>query len=345
VLPALGPPAEALHVVRHAGSRRKVVPMATAPTRSHLRRLVATALAGGSVAGLVTWAFFWAGSAAQIAVAAAVLGAMSGAALYLSAVTWRAVGRTHAKLDQVRGRLHDVPTSGQVASLVGDARNHLHGDISEVLGTVRDDTRQLEALLNLHAVIPVRAPLPASRGWAASPDLLLAYVGEILSRRPGLIVECGSGLSTLWAALALQATGGNGRVVALEHDAEYCEATRATLAAHGVGHLAEVRHAPIEPVTLGDKQQPWYTLSAVGDLDKIDLLFVDGPIGSMDPEARYPAVPLLRDRLTPGTAIILDDADRPEEKNVVTHWCADWPELSCEMLRLEKGAARLRVPR
>ena len=74
------------------------------------------------------------------------------------------------------------------------------------------------------------------------------------------------------------------------------------------------------------------------------MLLVDGPVGALGPQARYPALPLLRERLLPGAVVLLDDADRPEEQEVLARWQADWPELSSAMLRLEKGAARLVVP-
>lgn len=315
------------------------------PSRHSLpRALVLLTLGGGLGTGLAATAGAGIGPREEIAAVAVALGVLAGAALYLGYDTRRQVGRTLSKVEQTRARVLTLPDRKLVGAWITDTRNHLHGDVSTLHGKVRDDMLQVEALLNLHAMIPVQAPLPASRGWAASPDLLLAYVGEIFVRRPKLILECGSGLSTLWAALALQAAGIDGRVVALEHDADFCAVTRQNLATHGVGHLAEVRYAPIEAVEVGAGSQPWYPLGAVDDLDKVDLLFVDGPIGSLDPEARYPAVPLLRERLTPGAAIILDDADRPEERNVVEHWRRDWPELSYELLAAEKGAVRLRVP-
>lgn len=315
------------------------------PSRRSLSRppLIATAT-GGLVVGLGAAAGAQVGPATQIVAVAVLVGAMTGAALFIGYDTRRRVGRTLTKVEQIRVTVLTVPSRDQVGNWITDARNHLHGDISRLHGMARDDTLQLEALLNLHAMIPVRAALPPSRGWAASPDLLLAYVGEIFARRPRLILECGSGLSTLWAALALRAAGIDGRVVALEHDADYCDTTRSHLAAHGVGELAEVRHAPIEQVLVGPHLRPWYSAAALDGLDEIGLLFVDGPIGSLDAEARYPAVPLLRKRLAPGAAIILDDADREEERNVVAHWRADWPELVHAALPAEKGAVLLRVP-
>lgn len=326
--------------------------MARSPRhRALLLLLLPPATSGGLLAGLVAAVTLELGTRTAAIVGAAVFGAVVAALAVLGLDTRRRVhglGQGIRDLEQLLRRVRDLPTHDQVTSLVRstvfDARNRLHGDISRLGAAARDDTRQLEALLNLHAMIPVRRALPPSRGWAASPDLLLTYVGVILDRRPELVVECGSGLSTLWAALALETVGGSGRVVALEHDEEFRAGTLAALEEHGVAHRAEIRQAPIENVTLGSQDWPWYAAGALAGLDGVGVLLVDGPVGALGPQARYPALPLLRERLLPGAVVLLDDADRPEEQEVLARWQADWPELSSAMLRLEKGAARLVVP-
>jgi predicted O-methyltransferase YrrM len=309
--------------------------------------LVLGGLAGGSIAGLAALT----GQTAVLIVVAVLVGATLGSVGFFGYALHRRTARLpNAGKDResFTRRMSQLATRDQVASLVQaavlDARNRLHGDVSRLGIELAADVKQLEALLNLHAIIRIGAPLPASRGWAASPDLLLRYVGEILTRRPDLVVECGSGLSTLWAALALESVGGGGRVVALEHDEAYAEQTRATLATHGVAHRAEVRYAPIEQVKVGAQSAPWYRAEVHEDLKDVDVLFVDGPIGTLGPQARYPAVPLFRDRLTPGAVVILDDADRPEEQDVVRHWVTDWPQLRAETVKLEKGAVLMHVP-
>jgi hypothetical protein len=309
------------------------------------------AVAGGILFGSVAVLSLWMSTGPALVFGAVILGMAFGVLVRLGSDGNRRIrrlGRRRRDMDHLTAALSDLPTRDQVTSLVQrtvyEARNRLHGDISQLGIAVRDDNRQLEALLNLHAMIPVRQALPRSRGWAASPDLLLTYVGSILERRPSLVLECGSGLSTLWAALALEVVGGRGRVVALEHDASFREDTLAALRAHGVAHRAEVRYAPIRTVTVDGGSYPWYDTDALDDVSGVGVLFVDGPIGDLGPQSRYPALPLLRDSLEPGALILLDDADRPEEREVLTHWQADWPELTCEVLKLEKGAARLLVP-
>ncbi len=175
---------------------------------------------------------------------------------------------------------HSLDLAARVGNLAKESQRSL-GTVRRIesrLGTELKQTfRQVEALANLSAILPTSDVLPATRGWAASPDLLLVLVDELIAQRPSLIVECGSGASTLWLALALRRFGIDGRVVALDHDPVFAVKTREFLARHGVSDIAEVRDAPLEDVSLAGGTYSWYARHAWKDLTGIDLLFVDGP--------------------------------------------------------------------
>src|SRR5580658_8870857 len=96
----------------------------------------------------------------------------------------------------------------------------------ELKKEIKQTFRQLEALQNLSAVLPVNDVLPATRVWAASPDLLVVLVDLVIAQRPSLVVECGSGASTLWLALAMRQFGIDGQIIALEHDPVFGDKTR-----------------------------------------------------------------------------------------------------------------------
>ena len=217
---------------------------------------------------------------------------------------------------------------------------------SAVAGAVDKDLkrtfRQIEALQNLYAMIDFEHALPASRGWPASPDLLLFLVDLVDRHRPQVIVECGSGLSTLCLALAMRRFGIDGKVVALEHLEQYAAQTRELLERHGVADLAEVRTAPIETMEVGEISVGWYARPAWEDLQAVELLFVDGPPSKLSPHSRYPSLPLFTERLTPGAHIVLDDFQRANERDVVKRWQAEHGDrLTLEKIPLEKGAALL----
>jgi predicted O-methyltransferase YrrM len=215
--------------------------------------------------------------------------------------------------------------------------------IESTLGTELKQTfRQVEALQNLNAMLPASDVLPATRGWAASPDLLLVLVDQVIAQRPSLTVECGSGASTLWLALALRRFGIDGRIVALDHDPVYAAKTRDLLARHGVSDFVDVRDAPLEDFTLADGAYSWYARRAWEDLTGIDLLFVDGPPAATGAKARYPALPLLGEALNPAASVILDDLVVPDMQETLRLWLDAYPDFGSELLPLEKQAARLR---
>ncbi|MFC7598238.1 class I SAM-dependent methyltransferase [Terrabacter sp. GCM10028922] len=201
---------------------------------------------------------------------------------------------------------------------------------------------QTQAVANLFALVPVRGVIPFMGGWAASPDLVLTLVAEVLSRRPALVVECGSGVSTLWMSLVIDHFGLETRIVSLDHDPAYAEQTRQTLRDHGVAHVAEVRDAPLTPTGLPGHDTPWYALESIEDLHDIGLLFVDGPPDATGPLVRLPAVPLLKDRLAPRASVLLDDVVRAAEQEVTSRWAAILPDFTLTRLSLQKDASRFR---
>jgi len=190
--------------------------------------------------------------------------------------------------------------------------------------------RQIEAFTQLMALLKFTAPIPPTRGWVASPDLLLTMTEIIQTHKPRLAVELGSGVSTLVIAKA-----GAKKVISLDNSDEFAGKTRAMLKAHGVRGV-EVRVAPLTPHISG---LDWYDTSKLGDIKGIDLLFIDGPPGSNNPDSRKPALPELLDRLSPKAVIILDDVNRPAERELAEAFAQALPNHVLTFLQHEKGTA------
>jgi predicted O-methyltransferase YrrM len=263
--------------------------------------------------------------------------------LLLRVVTHKMTSR---RLATLKRSLHEVGrrTSNLEMSL-GEQSKTLERQSTEAAATLaaigttaRDVGDRIQATQNLFALVSPRGPVPMMWGYVAAPDVLLVLVQKFLSLRPRLAIECGSGTSTLFLALAAQQYGINCRLVSLEHDLDYVEATRALLADHGVGHLVDVRHAPLTTTPLTDHSGPWYDPAAFQDLHDIGLVFVDGPPGDVGPQPRYPMVPLLADRLGSRCAILLDDMRRSDERAVAERWMAQLEGFSYSYLPLTRGA-------
>ncbi|SEN80631.1 Predicted O-methyltransferase YrrM [Duganella sp. CF517] len=217
--------------------------------------------------------------------------------------------------------------------LLHDVRDQAHHDSAGLF-------RQMEALQGLYVELDLKHSLPPTRGWAASPDILLELARHARSAKPATVVECSSGISTLVLARCMQMNGA-GMVFSLEHDSEYALLTRAQLRRHGLEDWARVIYAPLRPHLLSDENWPWYDTSDLPACLPIDLLVIDGPPQATRPLARYPAGPLLFKSLAPGASVFLDDAARPDERTVLQRWHKEFPALEQSSRPCEKGCAVL----
>jgi hypothetical protein len=191
--------------------------------------------------------------------------------------------------------------------------------------------RQQYALTQIR---PLLGDLPLDlSGWAADPILVHNAVRLVLDTRPGLVLECGSGSSTIAIGRTLRATGG--RLVSLEHDAKYAQRTREMLRLHGLDDLAMVVTAPLMTRNVAGQTFQWYTPVYEPLINQpVDLLIVDGPPGSVGPRSRYPAVPILKPHLSEQCWILMDDGDRPDERDIARSWSQN---LGAKLTYLEGG--------
>lgn len=203
------------------------------------------------------------------------------------------------------------------------------------------DLAQTQPLLELARILPTRRPLPPLREYAIAPDAALLLADLVARERPKLVVETGSGVSTLVLAYALEKLGEGGRVVALDHDPAFAASTRELIAAHGLDKLATVVDTPLEPIEIRGEQHRWYATRALAELGPIDLVFDDGPPRQVGPMLRYASLHVFADRLAPGGTYVLDVVG-PEERAVLARWRRELPELHQELLATKKGNVVIR---
>jgi len=197
---------------------------------------------------------------------------------------------------------------------------------------------QMQALLSLERILNLPEPLPPMRSWAGSPDFLLMVAMHISRKKPQVVMECSSGVSTLVIARSLSLLGA-GHVFSLENDPQYAMKTREMLAANGLSAWATVLDAPL---VTGPTPTPWYDISGLpADALPVELLVVDGPPSHVAEQARHPALVQLHSRLAPVCTVMLDDANRPDERAIVQRWLQQYPEFTCSHLPYEKGLAIL----
>lgn len=202
--------------------------------------------------------------------------------------------------------------------------------------------KQVESLFSIFSVLKITHPLPPMGGWVISPDLGKIIVDLVLEKKPKIILEASSGVSTIIASYCLKQLG-EGTVISLEEENKYAEVSNNALIKHGLKDIANVIHAPLKEIEIEGKKWIWYDLTKIKDIKSIDMLIIDGPAqyGREQPMIRYPALPLLFDSLSDEAIIILDDADRKDEKNIVELWLKQFNCFEVERIDTEKGTVIL----
>jgi hypothetical protein len=198
-----------------------------------------------------------------------------------------------------------------------------------------EETRALVALQEPHFSIP----LPWS-AWALPPRGLLEVLKTIQQFEAPLVVDCGSGVSTLHMARAVREIG-RGRVIALEQDADWAEYIRRMLERNGLDRWATIVVAPIKPARILELETAWYSLDpGVFPVDTpVDVVVVDGPRGTDGELTRFGALPQLWDRLAKGAVVCLDDTNRADEQRICKLWRDNFPVAEAS-LGSEHGMSR-----
>ena len=172
------------------------------------------------------------------------------------------------------------------------------------------------------------APLSTSylpwSGYSMRPSGLVQVLNDIFINNRTMILECGGGISTFYIARLLSSRGGH--LYTIEHNKEWLDLLRDGLKKEGLAHLVTFIYAPLKLSNLALKNIPWYDTEAISkqlSKDKnIDLLLVDGPPAYEETikYSRYPAVPYFLSQLKSDFTIILDDANRSGEQEIIKRW-------------------------
>jgi predicted O-methyltransferase YrrM len=219
-------------------------------------------------------------------------------------------------------RMGDTPVIGSDGRTLGDwvallgigaiqwpwLLKSLHG------GRLADKHRLLDRL-----ELPYDA-LPYLGSWKADTGLLTLLVDHIFEHQPKIVVEFGTGASTLVIARALQKAGG-GRLISFDQHADFIAATRDWLAEFGMS--ADLKAVPLRPSPDGWPGL-WYDHGPLPH--GIDLMLIDGPPWSIHPFTRGAAASLF-DHVAPGGTVMLDDGARPGERIVARRWRKTYPEF------------------
>ncbi|MGP5603273.1 class I SAM-dependent methyltransferase [Corynebacterium casei] len=199
-----------------------------------------------------------------------------------------------------------------------------------------EETQEVEALLRLVTKIEPRSVMPSLGRWAIDAKSMLQLVNVFETLNPQFVVEIGSGTSSIWLGYLAERSGA--KVVSVEHEESFAKRTTELVIEHSLEDSVQVKHAPLSDVEINGETHAWYETDFIESLGQIDLLFVDGPVGSSSKKARYPALPLLAEKLSPYAVVILDDTHRKDEEEIAEDWATEY-----SLVRNDHSMSRLAI--
>ena len=75
---------------------------------------------------------------------------------------------------------------------------------SKILWLNKQNSAQMEAMQSIYSIFQFYSPLPTTRKMTASPDFLKLVVDMILLNKPNLVLELGSGVSSILVSKSLE---------------------------------------------------------------------------------------------------------------------------------------------
>lgn len=188
--------------------------------------------------------------------------------------------------------------------------------IRQTVVETQDDLLALQFLAPLsNDFIPWTKP-------ALRPGAVATILNDIVINQRTCILECGSGISTLYIARLLNKQA-KGHLYSIEHDFNWLNTIKTMLTPEEQKMVTFIE-APLVSSELSLNKGQWYDASRIRTMlgqSKIDVLLVDGPPAATDdPFVRYPALPFFRQQLAQGCMIALDDVQRRGERIVWEKW-------------------------
>lgn len=246
--------------------------------------------------------------------------------------------------------------AAEIQQLKRDLQNSIRKEILNA-------TQQLEAFLDVQSYLQSGQFSGEMHGWPISPDLARYLIDLLEANDYDLVIEFGSGTSTVLMARTLAKLASRrqakppAKQVAFEHLNEFHTKTLAHLRQAGLIGEVQLVLAPLQTYTLPNGNTYLYydcfeTLAelskTIGSTDYRILVLVDGPPGATCKHARYPALSvILANFKGPLIDIVMDDYLREDEKQIVQLWMKDIQEAQLrvmgEELQLEKGGYIMRI--
>lgn len=232
--------------------------------------------------------------------------------------------------------LKNIDFDQKILKQIDSYKDNLERTKKEIINAINKQTIntsiQVESFLNIIRYIDSGFYPIKLHKWPLSPDITQFLIEKIELNDYDLVIEFGSGTSTLVIAKALKIhkkkyPSKNIIQVAFEHNKQYYNQTKKILKIENLLDNIQLYHLQLINIEINNQKFKYYDCSK--EMEKLSqnknikniLVLVDGPPGNTCNQARYPAMYYLTKYFrSHNIDIVLDDYKRAEEKKVVDMW-------------------------
>ena len=210
----------------------------------------------------------------------------------------------------------------------------LVGDFYKNTGKINANYRELahhskksDDIYAMSILQPLLSNLPylPFNGGALRPICMAYILNEIIINQREMVIEFGSGLSTIVMARLIKKNKLNTRVISIEHNANWASILQSYLENEDLQEFVKIVTVNLKEIETPLGMVKWYdydTFLPEISNKKFDLIIIDGPPADREEikYSRFPALFKLENNLAGDFCLILDDANRKGEKELVKYF-------------------------
>jgi hypothetical protein len=172
----------------------------------------------------------------------------------------------------------------------------------------------------LNSFFSINSFIPLTQ-WSISPVGICHILNYITINQPRVIVEFGSGVSTIYISKLLKQNNLDIKFISVDHDENWIRIVKRWTESENILDRVQFLHSPLsEELTYKGSRIKWYNQDVLNknlQKDSVEFLVIDAPPGDY-PYSRAGAFLYFQDQISKASVnYFLDDAYRKEETEIV----------------------------
>jgi predicted O-methyltransferase YrrM len=186
---------------------------------------------------------------------------------------------------------------------------------------IRLDRRSEDILAMAYLQPLINSYLPFTNS-SLRPYNIACILNDIIINQRNVILEFGSGISTILIGRLIKQHELNAEITSVEHDKGWMDVIQKTIKKENLNGVIKLVYAPLRPNKQSNNE--WYDEVNLKEITTkcYDMVVIDGPPAweKYKEEARFPALPFIINHLNENSVLYLDDANREGEQKIIRQW-------------------------